>query len=213
MAADVRRIFADRFVSHIASGPAHSAVFVTSIGPGDLDALSAMAHTWHHDHLASPLLLTLEEFKRSLDAFPVEYQAIIDRHVVIAGIDPFDGLEADADDLRRACEIQAKSHVIHLRQGWIDAAGDTDALARVIELSSAPLRALLMNVARLHGLGALDDAPLAAAELAGLPEPLVRDVLTLEQLPEKSAALVRRLPDYLAASLQLWAFVDRWRTR
>ena len=213
MAADLRRVFGNRFLAHVASGQAHSAVFVTSISAGDLDALASLSHVWHHDHLASPLVLTLEEFNRSLDAFPVEYQAIIDRHVVIAGIDPFAGLEAHADDLRRACEIQAKSHLIHLRQGWIDAGGDTHALARVVEQSSAPLRALLMNVARLHGLGTLDDAPLAAAELAGLPEPIVRDVLALEQAPEKSVALAARLPDYLAASLQLWAFVDRWRTR
>ena len=213
MAADVRRVFGSRFVAHVASGQAHSAVFVTSISAGDLDALAPLSHAWHHDHLASPLLLTLEEFKRSLDAFPVEYQAIIDRHIVIAGIDPFGGLEAHAEDLRRACEIQAKSHVIHLRQGWIDAGGDTHALARVVEQSSAPLRALLMNVARLHGLGSLDEAPLAAAELAGLPEPLVRDVLALEQAPEKSAALASRLAEYLDASLRLWAFVDRWRTQ
>ena len=213
MAADVRRVFGSRFVAHVASGQAHSAVFVTSISAGDLDALAPLSHAWHHDHLASPLLLTLEEFKRSLDAFPVEYQAIIDRHIVIAGIDPFGGLEAHAEDLRRACEIQAKSHVIHLRQGWIDAGGDPHALARVVEQSSAPLRALLMNVARLHGLGSLDEAPLAAAELAGLPEPLVRDVLALEQAPEKSAALASRLAEYLDASLRLWAFVDRWRTQ
>jgi len=213
MAADVRRVFGSRFVAHVASGQAHSAVFVTSISAGDLDALAPLSHTWHHDHLASPLVLTLEEFKRSLDAFPVEYQAIIDRHVVIAGIDPFGGLEAHADDLRRACEIQAKSHLIHLRQGWIDAGGDPHALARVVEQSSAPLRALLMNVARLHGLGSLDEAPLAAAELAGLPEPLVRDVLALEQAPEKSAVLAARLAEYLDASLRLWAFVDRWRTQ
>jgi len=213
MAADVRRVFGSRFVAHVASGQAHSAVFVTSISAGDLDALAPLSHAWHHDHLASPLLLTLEEFKRSLDAFPVEYQAIIDRHIVIAGIDPFGGLEAHAEDLRRACEIQAKSHVIHLRQGWIDAGGDTHALARVVEQSSAPLRALLMNVARLHGLGSLDEAPLAAAELAGLPEPLIREVLALEQAPEKSTALAARSAEYLAASLQLWAFVDRWRTQ
>jgi hypothetical protein len=46
--------------------------------------------------------MTPDEFRRSLDAFPLEYQAIIDRHVVLAGRSPFSEAEISPADLRRA---------------------------------------------------------------------------------------------------------------
>ncbi len=37
--------------------------------------------------------------------------------------DPFDGLAVDPADLRRACEVQARSHLLHLREGFIETEG------------------------------------------------------------------------------------------
>src|SRR5690606_13812811 len=81
---DARRVFGERFVAVVATSPSHAVVFAADIRPGDLDALGVLVHTWHHEDLETPLVMTPDEFHRSLDAFPVEYQAIIDRHVVIA---------------------------------------------------------------------------------------------------------------------------------
>jgi hypothetical protein len=211
LAGDLRRVFMDRFVALVASGTTSSVGFASPIRPGDLEALAALTHTWHDDGLETPLLLTPEEFRRSLDAFPIEYQAIIDRHVTIAGTPPFDGIVVDPAHLRRACEIQAKSHLIHLRQGWLEGAGDEDEMAGLVVASAAPLRALLADVARLHGeSGAENEAALAGARVAGLPEALIREILQTDQNPDASRHLVRRMPEYLAASETLWAFVDRW---
>ena len=39
---------------------------------------------------------------------------------------------ASRASLRAACEVQAKSHLIHLRQGWIENVGHDDRLAALI---------------------------------------------------------------------------------
>lgn len=212
LAADVSRVFRSRLAAVVATSSATSVVFAESVTSGDLDAVGALIETWHREGLETPLLLTVAEFRRSLDTFPVEYQAIVDRHVVITGQPPFAGVAVPAAELRRACEVQAKGHLIHLRQGWLDAAGSHDALASLVARSAAPLRALLTNVARLHGVAGTSDGDraLAGARLAGLPNRLVEDVLALDDAPERSHHLVPELPAYLAASETLWAFVDSW---
>jgi len=117
LAADLARVFGPRFVALVAYGPRTSAAFARDVTAADFEALAVLVPTWHKEGLATPLVLTPEEFARSLDAFPLEYQAILDHHVVIAGTNPFVGVQVSADDLRRACELQAKAHLIHLRQG------------------------------------------------------------------------------------------------
>lgn len=211
LAQDVVRVFGPRFVALVASGPRSSVAFTSDILPGDLEALGALCETWRHDGLDTPLLLTPHEFRRSLDAFPLEYQAIVDRHIVIAGEPPFVDLVFDAQQVRRACEVQAKSHLIHLRQGWVEAAGHDAELIALIRRSAGPLRALLINVARL-GPAAAHDADLAAlgAQMAGLDGSLVHEILAVETTPDSARQLVRRLPEYVAVTERLWAFVDGW---
>jgi hypothetical protein len=213
LAGDLARVFADRFVSVVASGPATSVAFARAVHAGDLEAFGELVATWHREGLETPLLLTPDEFRRSLDAFPVEYQAVIDRHLVIAGTPPFAQALVPPDALRRACEIEAKSHLLHLRQGWIEARGHDADLAALIARSAAPLRALLANVARLSGVAReAGDAARDGGRLAGLPDDLIDRVLALEAAPEHAPALVRRLPEYLAAAERLWTFVDTWRS-
>lgn len=210
MAADLRRVFDSRFVALVAYAPGEAIAFATSIGADDLAALGSLAEAWHREGLTTPLVLTPEEFRRSVDAFPLEYSAILARHVLIAGHDPFGGAQVDPRDVRRACEVQAKSHLIHLRQGWLDAAGHDHELAELIASSAAPLRVLLWELMRLEG-GSSNDDPVAWAHArAGLDPALVSAILDLEQEPDRAAALVSRLPDYLLAAERLWTFADTW---
>lgn len=213
--ADAKRVFGQRFVALVAYEPAAGLIFTTSVTTGDLEALAALAETWHRDGLRTPLVMTEAEFQRSVDAFPLEYQAILDRHLLLAGRSPFTGITVAAADLRRGCEVQARAHLIHLREGWIESAGHTGELAELLERSAGPLRVLLANVARLHATNGDDVEALArwAEAEIGMPGGLVRALLALETAPERSPALVPRLPEYLAAVERLWGFIDAWRAR
>ena len=210
MAGDFQRVLGPRFVALVAYAPDRGAAFATTIAAADLDALSMLTDVWHRSGLATPLILTSDEFSRSLDAFPLEYQAILDRHVVIAGAPPFDGAVVPREELRRACETQSKGHLVHLRQSWLDSAGHGDELARRIVGSALPLRVLLTHVASLGGNPGVDAAAFAAETFPAHAD-VLRSVLALEPDGVGAKAMISRLPQYLAASEAIWAFVDEWR--
>lgn len=210
MAGDFSRVLGSRFVALVAYSPDRAASFATSIDAADLDALSMLTEVWQRSGLATPLMLTSAEFRRSLDAFPLEYQAILDRHIVIAGTPPFDGAPVPREALRRACETQAKGHLVHLRQSWLDAAGHSDDLALRVVGSALPLRVLLTQVASLRGQADADAAEFAAETFpphAGI----LRAVLALEADGGGAKAVISTMPQYLAACEAIWAFIDEWR--
>jgi hypothetical protein len=210
LAQDFTRVFDQRLVAVVASGPASSVVFVDDILGGDLDALGALAETWQRDKLDTPLLLTVSEFRRSLDAFPVEYQGLVDHHLVIVGTPPFADLAIEPEHLRRACETAAKGYLVYLRQSWIEAAGHDEHLAALIASSAERLRTVLTQVARLQGVEGTEDRVRAGALAAGLDAALVADVLAVERTPARAARLVPRLPDLMSMADALWVFVDEW---
>ena len=213
MAGDFTRVFGDRFVALVASPGGAAAAFVASLSADDLQSLGPLADAWRRESTPVPLVMTPDEFRRSLDTFPLEYQTLLDHHIVIAGHPPFEGIHIQPDDVRRACEAQARGHLIHLRQGWIGQASHHGGLSQLLTDSSAPLRATLANLARLHGEAPADDGALAtwANRTIGMPEVLVRDVLSLTDTPHRATALVDKMPEYLDACERLWAFTDRWR--
>ena len=109
---DLRAIFDARMQSlvvHGAGGHANTPVatmaVVDDLRAPDLRACAARVALWHQRGLATPLILTANEFSRSLDAFPFEFGAILADHEVVSGRDPFAGLAVDPADLRRACEV------------------------------------------------------------------------------------------------------------
>lgn len=213
LAADLKRVLGNRFVALVAYGAGASAAFVSAIHHDDLEALGPLVDSWRRDDLAAPLLLTPEEFHRSLDAFPLEYQAMLDRHVVISGEPPFAGAAIRPEDLRRACEAQARAHLIHLRQGWLQSAAHPHDLDELVVRSSGPFQALLSNLARLHGAADQSNTALAAfaERTIGMKANIVKTVLALNENPDQGAHLRQRLGEYLDAAEQLWKYADSWR--
>jgi hypothetical protein len=189
---------------------------VDSLNAVDLKKCADRVAAWHELGLATPILIAANEFTRSLDAFPLEFDAIRADHACVAGRNPFDGVDVDPSDIRRACEVQARSHLLHLREGFVETQGNADALAVLIVKSAAPFAALLSSIARLEGLSPAD------ASTAGrhvehhvqLPPGVAGDVAKLAHVQEISASEAARLfPAYLDATERLAAYVDRWGTQ
>ena len=219
----LRSVFGDRLRSVVAygshvegngDGPLSCLGVVTSLTVGDLEACARMSHGWQRERIGTPLLLVEDEFRRSLDAFPLEYGEIQRAHELLFGANPFDGITIDHADLRRACETQIKSHLVHLREGFIEAGGTPRAVTELVTASAPAFGSLLRNIARLNGSGARDRATATrdGARLAQLPDSVVTDILSLERpsaMPTTDAA--KLFPEYLAAVEQLARFVDTWR--
>lgn len=223
LVTDLRRVFADRLrsvvaygsqVEHAGDGPLTCLALVDSLTVSDLDACARMASGWERHGLAIPLVLPGQEFQRSLDAFPLEYGEIIRAHERVFGSDPFEQASISREDLRRACETQIKSHLLHLREGFIESAGRPREIADLVTASAPAFAALLRHVAHLCGASSSERAESTreGARAAGLGDGIVGQMLALEQrsaIPTTDAA--RLFPDYLAAVEQLTRFVDTWR--
>jgi hypothetical protein len=199
--------------AHVEAPPAQTLAIVETLTGGDLTACAASVARWHDAGLATPLLLAANEFGRSLDSFPLEFGAILADHQVVTGNNPFDGLRVDPADLRRACEVQARSHLMHLREGYLETRGRADALAVLIVRSAAPFAALITSLARLQGVAAND--PAAAGRYVertlGLPAGVVTDVVKLANVSEISSAEATRIfAAYLDAVERLVKYIDAW---
>jgi hypothetical protein len=187
---------------------------VQNLSAADLRACASKVASWHERGVATPLLVGTQEFARSLDAFPFEFGAILASHAVVSGRDPFGGLRVDPADLRRACEVQARGLLLHIREGFIETEGRSDRLVALLHRSAAALAPLLTNVARLLGHTPAD-AQTAAADLdkrLGLPNTGLAEIVSSSEARPLSSDDARRIfPGYLAALDALTTLVDGWR--
>ena len=204
--ADLQRIFGARLKSLVAYGDTeehegvHTLALVDRLTFADLASCAPHIRAWRRAGAAVPLLLSRDEFLRTLDVFPIEYGNIIARHVVLAGDNLFAGMTVNENDLRRACELQVKSHLIHLREGYLESGGDSTDVAHLISSSGESLKALLANIERLDS---------GAAARVGLTPTFVQEVVSAHASTiADPAALFSR---YLTAVERLWHEVDSWR--
>jgi hypothetical protein len=201
---------------------------VDSLSADDLRACTGRVGAWHDAGLATPLLVAVHEFDRSLDVFPFEFGAILADHIVISGRNPFDGLKVETADLRRACEVQARGHLLHLREGYLETRGRGDALAVLIVQSAPAFAALVSSIAKLDALPgdgsrpAFGPRPVAVANVGAAARHVERaigaspgtssQIVELVGINEISSTNAERLfPPYLDTMERLVAYVDRWR--
>ena len=216
---DLQHIFGERLHAVAAYGQPGASLaaclaLVQTITADDLDRCAAHAAGWNRAGCATPLVLTKDEFAASLDAFPIEYGEILETHQVIFGENPFAGLSIRPEDLRRACEVQVKSHLVLLRENYIECRGRQSHIAALVAEAAPAFALILRRLARLDGAPATTYADLGAyaAKRPGLDPRVVGDVLALAGQPGGSGVDATRLyPGYLAAVQQLWQFIDGWR--
>jgi hypothetical protein len=205
IADDLRTLFGPRLRSvveydggHTRTGT-HTLAIIDGLTAADLHAAAAKVPAWHRAQFATPLLFGAHEFEEALDAFPLEFSAILARHRVLAGPDPFTTRSVDPADLRRACELQARSHLLHLRQGYLETGGRPDAVATLITRSAPSFRGLLDSLERLEGA-----RPHVATGIAA-------DIAALAGVTTLSEAEAERLfPAYVDAVERLVKYIDGW---
>jgi hypothetical protein len=188
-------------------------VVVDAMTLDDLRAVARHVDRWHDRGLATPLVLEAREFARSLDTFPLEFGAIMSNHLVVAGENPFASLSVDVADVRRACEVQARSHLLHLREGFLETRGRADALSMLIVESAPAFAALVASLARLDG-HASDDVAAAARHVErkiGLTEAPIAKIASLATAHDLPSADAERLfAPYFDAAEKIVAYVDGW---
>jgi len=191
-------------------------VIVDSLPLERLRAVAAVSKAWAEDGNPPPMTFTAREWKRSSDIFPMEYADILERHRVLFGDAPFDGIRVEPSDLRLQVENQTMGKLLQLRQAVMGAGGDSKLQLEVLEKSLSTLMVIFRGVSRLLGQAPSQDyeeLTRSLAQRAGFsPDPFVRvirHVRGTEKIPRENAAGI--LEEYLAAMERLVAYLDEYK--
>jgi hypothetical protein len=114
-------------------------------------AASAVARAWNDAGNPPPMTMTVDEWRNSADVFPMEYADILDRHRVLYGTLPIDGIAVSRENLRLQLEQQVMGKLLQLRQGALLAGTDAKRQTELIAASFSTMMVLFRAVLRLHG--------------------------------------------------------------
>jgi predicted nucleotidyltransferase len=179
------------------------------------DAASAMARAWREAGNPPPMTMSLDEWRRSADIFPMEYADILERNRMLHGDPPFAGISVAPADLRLQLEQQVMGKLLQLRQGALLAGSDAKRQSELVAASLSTMMVLFRAVLRLHGERPPADNVATATRVGALagfdPAPFhsaVRHVRGEARLSSTEAGPV--LSRYVAAIEQLSRHLDQY---
>jgi len=191
-------------------------VIVDTLSMEQLRAAAAVARAWGEAGNPAPMTLTLEEWRGSADIFAMEYADILERHKILYGESPFDGIRVDPRDLRLQVEHEAMGKVLKLRQGVLTAGGDPKRLVELLAASLSTIMVVFRAVIRLHGAVPAKDNIAVSQAVAGFGgvdatpfERVVRHVRGEQAIAPADAGAV--MAGYLGGMEALVAHLDRFR--
>jgi hypothetical protein len=190
-------------------------VIVDALDASHLAAASATARAWSEAGNPAPLTLTTSEWRGSSDIFPMEYADILERHRILHGDPPFEGISVDRKDLRLQLEQEALGKLIKLRQGVLASGGDGGRQVELLGASASAILIILRSFIRLHGSAAPKDNVAMvqeAGKLAGFDsDPFVRVVRHVRGEATLKAGDARGVLDgYLRGMERLVAYLDHY---
>lgn len=188
-------------------------VIVDSLDATRLAAASATSRAWADAGNPAPLTLTTSEWRGSADIFPMEYADIIDRHRVLHGQSPFDGIRVDLKDLRLQLEQEAMGKLIKLRQGVLVSGNDGKRQVELLAASASTIMIIFRAFLRMHGETPPSDN-VSLAETVGRragfdPAPFASVVRHVRgEAPLSTSDIGAVLAGYLRGMEQLVAYLD-----
>jgi hypothetical protein len=145
----------------------NSVLVLTQTDQPELDILASMSR-FKKRRIRSPLIMTEDYIRRSLDVFPIEFLDIKLFHQTVYGPDHFGKVAIDKAQLRLQCERDLKGKLINLQRGYVSCEGKTRAI-----------RALLMEA--LPGFFALLRSMLFLVQAPKEPPARKADVLSMAE--------------------------------
>jgi hypothetical protein len=189
-------------------------VIVDAITTDTLQREAAVGRAWGETGSPPPLTLTSEEWQSSADIFPMEYSDILERHRVLYGVLPTNGIRVDREHLRLQAEHEAMGKLLQLRQGVLRSGGDRRALAELLAASLSTFMVIFRSVVRLHGAQPdTDYAALSAqvADFSGVDTSpfvsVVRHIRGEAKLSDDTVLTV--LAGYLAGAQRIVVHIDQ----
>ena len=141
-------------------------LLVSSYDSAILKQYSSLHRRWSKEQIVVPLFLTEEELHTSAAMFPLEFIEIQEQHRVLGGRDPFIGFHVKADRLREAVVQGLMSHLLRLRQRYVEGGGSDEATTILLPLSITATLPLLRGIQRLLGRPVLSHSDAVIKDVA-----------------------------------------------
>ena len=125
-----------------------------------LKKYDALHSRWSREQEVVPLFLTTADLQSASQAFPLEYQDILECHRLLWGQDPFVGLKIDTRYLTAEVLQGLRGNLLRLRQRLVEGRSTDEAITILLSLSITGLLPVLRGLQRL-----LDRPVLAQGEL------------------------------------------------
>ncbi len=126
-------------------------VVLSENGIDSLDHTFDLIAKWKKRNVATPLFLTEEYVKTSLDVFPIEYLNFQNSYELVYGKDILKDLSFDREFLRMQCEREVKGKLLLLREAFLESQGRGKYLQQLIGQSLGAFVAIFNGLLHLKG--------------------------------------------------------------
>jgi hypothetical protein len=178
-----------------------------------LKNVAAASKSWVKEGNPPPLIFPHGQLVSSGDVFPIELLDMQEFHKVLLGEDPLAALQIDPRDLRLALEHEFKGKLVHLRESYLLAGGDKEALAGLMMDSLSQFLVLCRAALRFY----VEKVPGSKLECLGelwkyaeFDADIFQTVYEMRRAgPQAGADMEKLFARYLAAVEQLCAAMDK----
>ena len=224
--ADYKKIFGDDIVGIILYGSAagqdyrpgksdiNFMIILSENGIERLGEAFAAIRKWRKKNVATPLFLTEDYIRTSLDVFPIEYINFKENYRLVFGKDVLKDLTFSHEFLRLQCEREIKGKLLLLREAFLESAGKAKALKLIIGQSVEAFIAIFRGLLYLKGEEVLPrkkhEILEATAREFGLDGGVFQRLLNIKDgaLKADDSQLVRLFGNYLHEVRKLSKLVD-----
>ncbi len=130
-----------------------------------LDAIGNAMQLARYSARIEAMILIESEIAGASDAFPLLYDEIKQRHILVAGRDPFKGVEVHDTHRRLRIEQELREAQIRMRRAVTDAFGAREAIAGAVVRKVKQVRAPLHALLALKGIACAPDLPSVLAKI------------------------------------------------
>ena len=189
-------------------------VILTEAGIKSIDYTIDLLKKWRKRAVTTPLFLTPEYIRSSLDSFPLEFWDMQKFHQIVYGEDLLRGLEIRRSDLRLQCEREIKGKLLHLRQNFLNSERKPYRLRSLLVFSVPSFSTILNALLFLKGESTQNSRKeifLNTARVFGLRRDVFETVLKLryEKLKLKKDELLTLTREFIEEIRKLSQLVDQ----
>jgi predicted nucleotidyltransferase len=188
-------------------------VLLTENGTEHLSRAFKTVLKWHKSRVNTPLFLSKDYIKTSLDVFPIEFLNIKSHYQVIYGEDILQDVSPEKKFLRLQCERELKGKLLQLRHQFLETGGSKSEIEKLIARSVPTFYSIFRALLFLEDKAIPPRSPDLLSLIShkvGVDSTRFLDILKIKDGTKKLSAgeAVSFMEEYIEQIKKLTAFVD-----